>query len=209
MKVIHLRTGDAAIDDRIAAWLRRHAATVVECADAFEACVVAIKHRQPPPQLAFIGADWLAPDEFSILGYLRETWPTIGIVVTGSPRVIATFPASPRTHICRSEAMLQQMFASTPAVLYEQLAGGVPHLDDPAVTAPVVPAVFDPDTLTGPPLALRAQHAMPRPAGAAPGHMPPAGGAEPRMDNDLDPSDITGRPLTPEEVAALLDDDQR
>ncbi|GEM_PF-1990104 len=211
VKVVHLRTGDAAIDGRIAAWLRRHGATVIECADACEACVLAVRAEGLPPQLAMVGADWLAPDEFSVLGYFREVWPSIGIVITGSPRVVAMFPASPRTYICRNEAALVRMFALTPAALYDQIASGARRpLEGPAGAVagedgyrPVAPGVSrildharassDPDE---------------RPTGREPQTGDGvAAAADPLVEPDS--TEITGRPLTPEEVAALLDDDAR
>jgi hypothetical protein len=118
-RAIHVRTGDRGTDGAISTWLQRHGVDVTPCADAFEACVYALAQPEPPPELALIGADWLAPDEVAVLGYLRETWPGIAIVVYGGTEATASFEASPATRVCRSGEALRRMLADTPDALLD------------------------------------------------------------------------------------------
>jgi hypothetical protein len=119
-KAIHLRTGDRATDGAVSAWLERHGVEVIPCADAFEACTVALSHSPVVPELAFVGADWLAPDEIAIVSYFRETWPGITIVIYGSASATAGFEATALTHVCRSAAAVRRMLAAPPVALLEE-----------------------------------------------------------------------------------------
>ncbi len=112
-----MRTGDRGTDGAISAWLERHGIEVVPCADPFEACTLALTQRGPAPDLAFIGVDWLAPGEAAIIGYFRETWPGLTMVVYGSAQATAGFEASPPTLVCRSAEGLRRMLADSPEAL--------------------------------------------------------------------------------------------
>jgi hypothetical protein len=116
-KAIHVRTGDRGTDGAVSAWLERHGVEVVACVDAFEACTLALTQGKPEPDLAFIGADWLAPDETALIGYLRETWPQLTTVIYGSAQATARFEARPPTLVCRSAEGLRRMLASPPDAL--------------------------------------------------------------------------------------------
>jgi hypothetical protein len=117
---IHVRTGDRGTDGAISAWLERHGVKVVDCADPFEACAFALTERAAAPDLALIGADWLAPDEAALVGYFREAWPGLITVVYGSPQATAGFEASPPTLVCRSADALRRMLADSPDTLLSQ-----------------------------------------------------------------------------------------
>jgi hypothetical protein len=203
-KAIHLRTGDRATDGAISAWLERHGVEIVACADAFEACVFALTHSAATPDLALVGADWLAPDEHAIIGYLRETWPGVTTVVYGGAPAVAGFEAGPLTLVRCSAAAVRRMLAGAPSALLEESVRALraqvspddgwrprPQAPPPAGTAPARPAVRTQDThVPGD-----------RPAARVTGQgseMP--GGPRPATRQTI---------LTQEELAALLEDDPK
>lgn len=121
MRAIHLRTADRGADDAIAAWLHRHDVEVVDCADAFDACVAALTSPHEAPDLALAGVDWISPNESAVLGYLRETWPGIIIVIHGASAATAGYPSSPLTLVCRTGDALREVLASPPGALRARL----------------------------------------------------------------------------------------
>ena len=121
MRAIHIRTADRGADDAIAEWLHRHEIDVIDCADAFDACVAALDSPHDAPELALAGVDWISPNESAVLGYLRETWPGIIIVVHGGSTAAVGYPASALTLVCRTGDALRELLASPPAALRARL----------------------------------------------------------------------------------------
>jgi len=205
-----VRTGDRETDGAISAWLERHGVEVVECADPFEACTLALTQREPTPDLAFIGADWLAADELAIVGYFREAWPGLTTVVYGSAPATARFDAAPATWVCRSGSAVRRMLADSPDALLnesrEALRSQTP-VDDGWRPQPEVPPPGD-------------QHAgrreMPLPHPTIQTHDPEMLAAElARRVTRQDSDGTAGKRapashdiLTREELAALLEDDE-
>ena len=64
-----------------------------------------------------IGIDWLPPNEYSIISYLRETWPGLTIVVYGNTPTIVEFERMPLTIVCRSATEIRRVLANTPGAL--------------------------------------------------------------------------------------------
>ena len=207
-KAIHLRTGDRGTDGAIAAWLERHGVEVVACADAFEACTIALTHSAAAPDLALIGADWLAPEELAISSYFRETWPELTIVIYGSASATAGFEATALTHVCRSAAAVRRMLAATPGALVEESRGALKTLatlDDgwrPQLDAPLATGAAAVEEAVLPRPANRMQATNARDADITPpdGEQPPATTAG-------QPAPASQTILTREELAALLEDE--
>ena len=210
-RAIHLRTGDRGTDGAISAWLERHGVEVVACADAFEACTFALTHSAATPDLVLVGADWLAPDELAIIGYFRETWPGVTTVVYGSAPATAGFEATRPTLVQRSATAVRRMLADAPGALLEEslkaLRAQAP-LDDGWRPQPKLPPSAEPQ-------APAAGTALPRPAIQT--RDTEALGSEftPRLTGQ-DSETASGPPppapqtiLTREELAALLEDDEK
>ena len=193
-RVIHLCTGDRTADGAIAAWLERHGLDVAACADAYDACTVALTQPEPTPDLAFIGADWLAPDELAIIHYFRQTWPGLPLVVYGSTPATTGFQDSTLMLVCRSAGALRNMLAEPPDALLERF-----------LNAPRSRSAHDCDWQS------RAQGS--RSSGQRVGsderrgaRLAPEGLGPDCLAVELNsPSDV----LTPEELAALLDDAEK
>ena len=210
-KAIHLRTGDRGTDGAISTWLDCHDVEVVTCADSFDACVQALTELASAPDLALIGIDWLPPDEYSIIHYLRETWPGLTMVLYGSTPMIVEFGKMPLTIACRGAADIRRMLASTPGALVKQSHAALPAqstsseqwLPRPAESAQFAeaPPLEAPPTQPAKIITKRADT-----TGAVPSHQV----GEPDAD-----SAMTSRPpitqaiLTREELAALLEDDKK
>ncbi len=204
-----MRTGDRATDGAIARWLQDHGVEVTHCADSYEACVVALSQDGPPPDVAFIGADWLAPDETAIIAYFHESWPELPIVVHGSARATSGFHSSKQTRVCRSPEVLRHMLADSPDALTAE------H----RVHAPVSPLSEQPDPrqvvpTIAPRLADLEDLEIPRPTIRTQDAEPPAAECVPRITGlDTDAPPALGTPathdiLTREELEALLADDE-
>ncbi len=209
-KAIHLRTADRGTDGAISAWLERHGVEVVACADAFEACTFALTHSATIPELAFIGADWLAPDELAISGYFRETWPGVTIVIYGSAATTAGFEASALTHVYRSAAAVRRMLAAAPGALLEESRAALrtsvalddgwrPRLDTPG---PAVSAAVEEASVPRPVVQTRDLEALDADIAAHVGGQPPEAAAG-------QPAPASQTILTREELAALLEDEER
>lgn len=139
---IHVRTGQRGAVEAIDAWLSRHQVAVVPLGDAYQACVYLLKHYQRIPDLALIGADWLADDEIDIISYLRHTWPRTGVLVYGSSPQTPLCELLPLTRTCRGEAALRELLACTPAELLSELCTELAATGAPlTVPTPAVPTV--------------------------------------------------------------------
>jgi hypothetical protein len=204
-----LRTGDQGIDGAISTWLERHDVEVVGCADPFEACAFALTQRGSAPDLAFIGVDWLAPEELAIVDYLREIWPELSAVVYGGAQATARLEPNAPALVCRSAEGLRRMLADSPDALLSQPRAAAPQSppDDgwrphPAAPAPDVQRVSPKDmpvsrrtiqTHDAEMLAAElARRAAPQDSDATVGKRPPSA-------HEI---------LTREELAALLADDE-
>ena len=211
-KAVHLRTGDRGTDGAISTWLERHGIEIVTCADAFEACAVALRQHEPPPDLALIGADWLAPGERAIIDYFRESWPGVVIVVHGSTTATSSLPAQPLTRVCRSAGEVQELLADSPDALLNRLR-----------CAPRAQAPIDNDQRGQPKEAAADERRAGMKEAPLPQPTIPTG-ERPEPPVELTPSTAprdsaattTGKPappsrsvLTEEELAALLEDDER
>ncbi len=107
---VHLRTGERGSDDEIDAWLQRQSATVIGSDDPLDACVQVLTHQHLPVALVFLGGDWLEPDDWRLVDYLRELWPAAACVVHLSrPGVVAL--SDPLTLVCSSRAELATVLA--------------------------------------------------------------------------------------------------
>jgi hypothetical protein len=207
-KAIHLRTGDRATDGAIAGWLERYGVDVVDCGDAFEACTLTLTQPEPSPDLALIGADWLAPDELAIISYFRETWPGVVIVVYGSAAATAGFEESPLALVCRSPDAVRRVLSEAPGTLlersFEALRMQTPQ-DDGWRPRPVAPPADERHLHDK---SMRMSRLMIEDAEHVAAELEPDDAkhdAEPPADDRAPaPAEI----LTPEELAALLNDDE-
>lgn len=137
-RAIHICTGQRAAAEALDAWLAQHKVEVVGLPDVYDGCVYLLKNYESVPDLVFIGADWLAEDEFAIVRYVRETWPRAAVVVYGSSAATPSFDWAPWTHTCRTEAALRKLVGQPPAALLQQLADQAA----PARTLPTGPGVL-------------------------------------------------------------------
>jgi hypothetical protein len=185
-KAIHLHAGQSQGAELVDAWLRRHRVREIGLKDPYEACVYLIRHAEQVPDLAFVDADSLTREELTIVQYLRETWPAIGIIIY-SNRDQAELPDSgPLQRACHGAASLRQLLESPPERLLRRLRifpdqepnGGTRRGNSR-------PAVARADTTPPQP-----------PAGL------PAQPAPPRKQTDNLPRGI----LSPEELSALLEE---
>lgn len=221
---VHLCTGDESAVDRINAWLEEHGVGVTRCADAYEACVLALKSAAQCPALTFVGTDWLAPDDAVILNYLRETWPGTGMILYGNGAEGRVGDSSALTLSCRARGELQRILESSPERLLTRLRGE--HVSR-GVDVPVLPA--PPESCSVPELkAVQEPEHEPEPepngahrvrAAVEPSPVEPPTEPEPRPEPALAPAAELLRPppqpfdppraiLTREELAALLDESE-
>lgn len=105
-RAFHLRGGQRTTVDLVDGWLNQHALEVWGCADSFQACTQLLTAAGDPVQLAFLGVDWLGPDELAIVDYVRETWPRAGMVIYGSAP-FGSLQAPDLAVYCGSRAALQ------------------------------------------------------------------------------------------------------
>lgn len=190
-RAFHLRGGQRVMVERIDAWLAEHGFEVAGCADALDACTHLLRNTEQQPDLVFIGSDWFAPEDYEIVGYVREAWPTAGIVVYGQALDPQPFAAPDLCVYCASRSALRNLLDKTPEGLLKLLRQLAPRrgekLVQPQLSLPT-------EQLGAPPPASRPQRAPQSgtPAtkdGHEPGHATPSG------------------LLTPEELAALLSDE--
>ncbi len=202
-----MRTGDRGTDGAISAWLERHGVEVIACADAFEACALALTHSETTPDLTLVGVDWLAPDELAVIGYFRETWPGVTTVVYGSKPADTGFEAAPLTIVCRSAVAMRRILADTPDALLEKSIGA-PRAqtppDDGWRPQPKTPPPVETHVRVGETPAIQTRDAEALDTKLTPRVVEPevekATGQRPPMSQAI---------LTPEELAALLEDDEK
>lgn len=210
-KAVHLRTGDRETDGAVSMWLERHEVDVFDFADPFEACTFALTRPETTPDVAFIGADWLAPDELRIIDYLRETWPGLGMVIYGSTPATAGLHAGPQTLVLHPLSAVRRILVDSPAALLsrfpETSRTSAPPDDDwrPGLQTPPRDAQ-PPPKVRKRPFAPDAAVEQAKPAWAV-----PAPRVTPRdPEQQAGPSaPSTQTILTREELAALLEDDER
>ncbi len=162
---IHVRTGHGVHAQHVDAWLARHAVAVTAHDDAYAACVHLLTHYAQIPEFALVGADWLAPDEYELVAFIRHTWPRTVIVLYGDAPESAGFATWPLVRTCVGSAGVDRLCAESPAQLVAlacvQLprpATGKPrraHLTNPALglstpAAWLAPAPWPPRTLLTP-----------------------------------------------------------
>lgn len=207
---IHVRTGERGTDSAISAWLERHDVEIVACADAFEACTVALTQSLTAPDVAFVGIDWLAPDEHVILDYFRETWPNLLAIVYGPASATTGFREDPRTLVCRSPAAVRRMLTDSPAALLDRLRAASPQQarsDDDRQPSPTLPPHADQSgdaqetSLPHPTTHTRDSENRPANPGPRSAWRPAAG-----LRGRAASASASRNVLTEEELAALLED---
>ncbi|MGD8453755.1 MAG: hypothetical protein PVJ57_18230 [Phycisphaerae bacterium] len=111
---IHVRTGEADTAEVVDAWLRQHQIVGVDFADAYEACVHLLEESERIPDVAFVGLDWLAPEELGIVRYIGETWPGTVLIVYRHNGNAPPYEGVVPVHFCRSTEALQQLLTDPP-----------------------------------------------------------------------------------------------
>ncbi|MBW7903959.1 MAG: hypothetical protein LC135_14580 [Phycisphaerae bacterium] len=130
-QAVVVRTGQREQSDHICRVLRDAGITPVECLDALEACLHLLRNPQPTPEAVFIGVDWLTREDHVLVGYVRQTWPSVLIVLHGEGGDAVPAPGRPAI-LCRTAAELGQTLASVPeglaAIGREQFGGAAQRL---------------------------------------------------------------------------------
>ena len=134
---IHLRTGEADVSDLVDDWLQQYEIHGPIFANAFDTCVYLLQESDKVPDLAFVGVDWLSPDEGDIVHYLRETWPALGIVVYAGGTDTFGCELKGLTQFCPSQVALQQLLEHSPEQLLQVLREHNPS--DGKHRAPIYP----------------------------------------------------------------------
>lgn len=114
LTAIHIRTGEAGLNRTVEGWLARHNLPARVFADAYEACVYLIANASTVADFAFIGADWLTPEEWPIVRYLHETWPSLAVIVYASRRVPGLPEPLALRAVCTSPRMLDRVLEGEP-----------------------------------------------------------------------------------------------
>jgi len=120
---IHVRTGQRELSEAVDIWLRHHGVATIALADAYEACLHLLRNQQRAVDLALIGADWLADDEFRVLTFLRQTWQRTPVLVYGASNDLPCFDAVPLVVTCRGAASLEAKLAQPPGELVRRITG--------------------------------------------------------------------------------------
>ncbi len=76
-------------------WLDRQGFQTCEFTDPYMACAHLVRRIADIPDLVFVGADWLSPEELILVQYLRETWPSVGVVVYANGNVSGVCEPAP------------------------------------------------------------------------------------------------------------------
>ena len=118
---VHLRTGEPSAAEAIDAWLRRHGVGGTDFGDAYEICTYLVQQSSQVPDLAFVGTDWLAREEFAIVGYIRATWPGVGLVVYSSNGEAPPCESGPLVRVCRAPDALKRLLTDSPQLLLRRL----------------------------------------------------------------------------------------
>ncbi len=139
---IHICTGQRATGRAVEAWLAEYGVETVRFDDVYEACAYLLKHYDRVPDLVLVGIDWLAPSEFNIVPYIRQTWPRVGMVVYGATTNAPLFDALPYVLTCSSAAALRSILGRSPndlaGRLYGQHTAAVPVVVGAAHAQPAV-----------------------------------------------------------------------
>lgn len=183
----HVRTGERSADHAISVWLDHHGYVVMRCADAFEATARLLTRPDIVPEIAFIGTTWLEVDDFALFGYVRSTWPSVGIVAFGDERAAIVSRNLPRVIVCPTPEELARLLNDDPLRLQGRFAtvrifdSPTDHPEPDTPAAELQPIATD--RLNGDPPTSVQSHGIP----------------------DVPRPDESGI-LTREELAALLDD---
>lgn len=127
---VHLRTGDTSAASLVEGWFQHHRVRYVDHADAYECCVHLLRHSDAPPDLVFVGVDWLTSDETQILHYVRDVWPGAILVVYGDAGTGGDAGDSPLTVVLSSRSALRDFLAEGPAGLRQRLLSGESARED-------------------------------------------------------------------------------
>ena len=211
-KALHLRTGDRSTDNAIAQWLERHHVECSSCRDPFEACIHALIKPEARPDLILIGTDWLAPDENSVIGRLRETWPAVPLVLYGHHDAApSAFEPDRGQRRIEGAAALRGFLAEDPSAVVAQLQAapreqrwdgpiGLAESKLPPTSAPTLPDEWVTRS------ASISKSASTEVLGAELfASIPVEPATAPRRDASVASHAI----LTPEELTALLEDDEK
>ena len=137
---LHLRTGLCARVAAVDTWLAQHKVRVTTYDDVYIACVHLLQHGADMPDVVAVGADWLTPDEFHIVPYIRQTWPHTVILVYGGECEQPGFDALPLTRTYAREDGLRTMLAEPPGEHVRRLRAHLPLFRAPPLPrAPVAP----------------------------------------------------------------------
>lgn len=183
-RAIHIRTGSREAADAIDAWLNRHDVATLSLTNVYDACVYLLRKYDMIADLAFVGTDWLAAEDFAILDYLRQTWPRVGIVVYGCTANTPRVDVLPLMRALPAGDLTRQLSENTPTEMLARLYARATPLGEPP------PAREKP-----------AQTAIPTPRPAAPRVDTPP----PAVQRAEPPDDDLRTILTAEELAELLD----
>lgn len=124
---LHIRAGDSGAADLINQWLDRHDVAVLDCEDAFGASAFVNYDGADALSLAFVGTDWLTPEEAGVARLIRERWPSAAIVLYGGSVDAVANGDRVRAITCRSLHKLRELLTDSPASV-----AGVGPTDRPA-----------------------------------------------------------------------------
>jgi hypothetical protein len=194
---IHICVGDRVAENAVNEWLHSGGARVAELGDVYSAGAHLIRHRDDPPAVCVVGANWLRPDELIILAYIRRTWPRTPLVVYGLPVGEQLPRDAGRAVVCRSPVELQALLSEP----LESLLSAAPARDEledeeepetPRRNGERRPVAGEPADVTGVYVARSVA------ASAPPRELVAAAATQCEIDDPL---------LTREELAALLGED--
>ncbi len=117
-QILHIRTSGRSVADAIDEWIARHHLESHSCHDAYDAVVTMLTHPEKVPDLAFVGTECLDAEELALIGWLRETWPHVAIVVCDPT---AGVERQSGMVICRDHAALLDLLETEPAELLRRL----------------------------------------------------------------------------------------
>lgn len=184
-RAIHIRTLRRRESELVDAWLERHRLDVTLLEDVLEACTFLLTRFDAAPDLAFVGAEGFGDGDAELLGYLRETWPHLAIVVYSGAALIPLGHDANLT-VCCAESTLRELLGSAPAELAARVRR-IPlerlvSMDDPGANADNCGRELDDASRVSDPESARMRGGLERLDAAAPTAL-----------------------LTAEELAALLD----
>ncbi len=197
---LHIRTGQRALVEAVDAWLVRHAVEVIAFDDVYAACAFVLQPHERSPDLALVGTDWLADDEYPIIAYVRQTWPRTAILVYSQSGQGPRSELLPFTRHCRGAAELEACLSGPPDVVLRSLGADWPVGDRAVERRCCAPAAAE--RPTGPPPAVVDVSTARHPELLLGGLKPAPADAREAIDVAL-----AGPPrmvLTAEELAALL-----